>query len=253
MNGQDTFSGRVALVTGGSRGIGRATALRLAREGADVAISYATREAEASAVVEEIRALGRRSCCGACNVAVPEDVDRLVQGVRTALGPIDLLAHCGAISNLSSHEELSYERWRETIGVNLNGTYLIVFAVKDEMIARGYGRIVTVSSVAALRPRKMQIHYATSKAGVIAFTRCCAEAFAPHGVRINGVAPGLIETEMAHVLPEEAIHRVVAETPMGRLGTPEEVASVIRFLLSDESSFMTGHTLAASGGRVTLP
>src|SRR5207244_4263326 len=97
------------------------------------------------------------------------------------------------------------------------------------------------------------IHYASAKAGVIAFTRCCAEAFAPHNVRINCVAPGLIETEMAHVLPAEAMQKIVSDTPLGRIGQPEEIASVIRFLLSEESSFMTGHTLAASGGRVTLP
>src|SRR5262249_42073399 len=118
---------------------------------------------------------------------------------------------------------------------------------------RRFGRIVTLSSVAALRPRKLQIHYAAAKAGVIAFTRCCAEAFAPFNVRVNGVAPGLIDTEMVRVLPEETIRSVVEQTPLGRLGTPEEVAAVIRFLLSEESSFMTGHTLAASGGRITLP
>ena len=172
---------------------------------------------------------------------------------RDELGPIDLLAHCGAISNIRDHSELSHEIWLETIDVNLNGAYLVVFAVKDAMIARGFGRIVLVSSVAALRPRKMQIHYASSKAGVIALTRCCGEAFAPHNVRINCVAPGLIETEMARVLPDAALYRVVGETPMGRIGQPEEIAAVIRFLLSEESSFMTGETISASGGRVTLP
>jgi 3-oxoacyl-[acyl-carrier protein] reductase len=247
------FANRVALVTGGSRGIGRAVALRLAREGAHVAVSYATREAEARWVVHEIEGLERRGLCAPCNVSRPEDVHALVARTREQLGPIDFLVHCGAISNLRDHTELDYDVWRETIEVNLTGTYLAVFAVKDEMIARRFGRIVTLSSVAALRPRKMQIHYASAKAGVIAFTRCCAEAFAPHNVRINGIAPGLIETEMAHVLSDEMIRGVVDATPMGRLGQPEEIASVIRFLLSDESSFMTGHTLAVSGGRVTVP
>ncbi len=247
------FADRVALVTGGSRGIGRATSLRLAREGADVAISYATRAREAKEVVAEIEALGRRAICVACDVAQPEQVAHLVSQSRTQLGPIDLLAHCGAISNLCEHTSLSFDRWRETIDVNLSGAFLVVFAVKDEMIARRFGRIVLVSSVAALRPRKMQIHYASSKAGVIALARCCGEAFAPHNVRINCVAPGLIETEMAHVLPDEATNRVVADTPMGRIGQPGEIAAVIRFLLSEESSFMTGDTICASGGRVTLP
>jgi 3-oxoacyl-[acyl-carrier protein] reductase len=247
----DSFTGRVALVTGGSRGIGRATALRLAREGADVAVSFATRRGDAESVVSEIKSLGRRAFCAPCDVSQPGDVKRLVDRARDALGPIDLLAHCGAISNIASHKQLTYEQWRETIDVNLNGAFLMVFAVKDEMLERGFGRIVTVSSIAALRPRKMQIHYASAKAGVIALTRCCAEALAPH-VRINCVAPGLTETEMAHVLPDDTIRQVVRETPLGRIGQPEEIANVIRFLLSEESSFMTGQTVVASGGRVML-
>jgi 3-oxoacyl-[acyl-carrier protein] reductase len=247
------FEGRVALVTGGSRGIGRSTALRLASEGADVAISYVSRSKEAEQVLAEILSMGRRAICVPCNVAKPDDVARVVSQTREHLGPIELLAHCGAISNICDHSALSYDRWLETIDVNLNGAFLVVFAVKDEMIARNFGRIVLVSSVAALRPRKMQIHYATSKAGVIALTRCCAEAFAPHNVRVNCVAPGLIETEMARTLPDAAAQRLIADTPMGRIGQPEEIAALIRFLLSEESSFMTGETLAASGGRVTLP
>lgn len=247
-NTEQAFAGRVALVTGGSRGIGRQTALRLARDGADVAISYASRAEAAEAVVNEIRSLGRRAVCAPCDVSKPDEVKQMVDTARSVLGPIDLMAHCGAISMIAGHEELTYEQWRETIDVNLNGTFLAVFAVKDEMLARGFGRIVTVSSIAALRPRKMQIHYAAAKAGVIAFTRCCAEAFAPH-VRINCVAPGLTETEMAHVLPDETIRRVVSETPMRRIGQPEEIAGVICFLLSEDSSFMTGETVVASGGR----
>jgi 3-oxoacyl-[acyl-carrier protein] reductase len=249
----DAFANRVALVTGGSRGIGRATALRLAREGADVAISYASRTADAERVATEIQSMGRRAICVPCKVARPDDVARLVATTREQLGPIDLLVHCGAISNITDHTGLTYGRWLETIDVNLNGAYLVVLAVKDAMIERRFGRMVLISSVAALRPRKMQIHYAAAKAGVIAMTRCCGEAFAPHNVRINCVAPGLIETEMVHVLADETIKRVVSETPMGRIGQADEIAAVIRFLLSEESSFMTGETLSASGGRVTLP
>jgi NAD(P)-dependent dehydrogenase (short-subunit alcohol dehydrogenase family) len=248
----NAFEQRVALITGGSRGIGRATALRLAREGADIAFSYATRAGDAEETAAAIRALGRRALYRPCNVADPDDVRRLVEDARQ-LGPIDYLVHCGAISNLQDHATLTLDVWREMIDVNLTGTYLAVFAVKDEMIARGFGRIVTLSSVAALRPRRRQIHYAAAKAGVIAFTRCCAEAFAPHNVRINSVAPGLIDTEMAGVLPPEMRQAVVHETPLGRLGTPEEVATLIRFLLSEESSFMTGQTVVVSGGRVMLP
>ena len=246
------FANRVVLITGGSRGIGKATALRLASEGADIAFSYASRARDAEETAAAIRALGRRAVFGPCNVGNADDVKRLVDLARQ-LGPIDYLVHSGAISNIQDHNTLTLELWRETIEVNLTGTYLAVFAVKDEMIRRRFGRIVTISSVAALRPRKRQIHYASAKAGVIAFTRCCAEAFAPHNVRINCVAPGLIDTEMARVLPPATMKEVVDQTPLGRLGTPNEIASVIRFLLSEESSFMTGHTLAASGGRVMLP
>lgn len=247
------FENRVALVTGGSRGIGRATALQLARGGAHVAIGYGSRRQTADEVVAEIRGLGRKAICGACDVAQQSQIDALVSQARRDLGPIDLLCHCGAISNTADHTELTFDRWFETIDANLNGAFRVVFAVKDEMIGRKFGRIVLFSSVAALRPRAAQIHYAASKAGVIALARCCSDAFAPHGVRVNCIAPGLIETEMAHVLKEEQIERIKKETPLGRLGRPEEMAELACFLLSERSSFMTGQTIVSSGGRVTLP
>ncbi len=247
-----TFQNRIALITGGSRGIGRATAVRLAQDGADVAISYASRADAAAQVVAEIQSLGRRATSAACDVSKPDDVAALVRHVRTQLGPIDLLVHCGAISNIRDHSELTYDCWRETIDVNLTGAFLVVSAVKDEMLERNYGRIVTISSIAALRPRKTQIHYAASKAGVIAMTRCFAEALAPH-VRVNCIAPGLVETEMVHVLPQERIDAIKAETPLAKIGAPDEIASVVRFLLSDESSYMTGQTIVACGGRVMIP
>jgi 3-oxoacyl-[acyl-carrier protein] reductase len=245
------FQDRVALVTGGSRGIGRAIALRLAEEGAHLAISYAARQADAEETAAEVRRRGRKTLALRCNVAVSTEVDEMVRRTRAELGPIDFLVHSGAISNLADHSELSYERWREMIDVNLNGAYLAVFAVKDEMIQRKFGRIVMISSIAALLPRKMQIHYASAKAGVMALTRCCADAFAPH-VRMNCIAPGLIETELLHVLPDSRIQEAVAQTPLKRVGSPEEVASLARFLLSEESSFMTGQTIAVSGGRLMM-
>lgn len=246
------LEGHVALVTGGSRGIGAATALQLARSGADVAISYATRAEPAQQVVAQIRELGRQAICVPCDVAQQSQVDELVQRTRSELGPIRWLAHCGAISNLATHSELTFERWFETIDVNLNGAFRIVFAVKDEMLARKAGSIVLISSVAALRPRAKQIHYASAKAGVVALARCCAEAFAPH-VRVNCIAPGLIDTEMATVLAPETIAGVIQATPLGRLGRPQEIAELACFLLSDRASFITGQCMVACGGRVTLP
>ena len=248
----DEFSGKIALVTGGSRGIGLATALQLARAGADVAVSYGSRRETADQAVAELKALGRRAICVPCDVSQQDQVDELVRRTRQELGPIDFLAHCGAISNLATHQELDFDRWAETIDCNLHGAFRVVWALKDEMIERKTGNMVLLSSVAALRPRANQIHYATAKAGVIAMARCCADAFAPH-VRVNCVAPGLTDTEMARVLSEEQIGRVIAATPLGRLGGPEEIAELICFLLSDRASFITGQCMVACGGRVTLP
>ncbi|HZL87851.1 MAG TPA: SDR family oxidoreductase [Pirellulaceae bacterium] len=248
----DGFENKVALVTGGSRGIGLATARLLARGGAKVAISYRSREAEAQQAAGELRAIRPGVIHVRCDVSQQDQVDDLVRRTREELGPIDLLAHCGAISNLATHAELDFARWSETIDANLHGAFRVVWAVKDEMLARKSGSIVLLSSVAALRPRANQVHYAAAKAGVIAMARCCAEAFAPH-VRVNCVAPGLVDTEMARVISEEQIARIIAATPLGRLGKPEEVAELIGFLLGQRSSFTTGQCYVACGGRVTLP
>jgi 3-oxoacyl-[acyl-carrier protein] reductase len=247
------YEARVALVTGGSRGIGRAIALQLAEGGADVAITYANRPGPAEETVAAIQKLGRRGAAFRCDVQQQADVDALVAGTRSTLGPIDLLAHCGAISNTCSHDELSFDVWAETIDANLHGAFRAVFAVKDEMIQRRFGRIVLLSSVAALRPRARQIHYSAAKAGVIALARCCAEAFAPHNVRVNCIAPGLIDTEMARVLSPATMASVIEQTPLQRLGKPEEIAELACFLLSERSSFIVGQTISACGGRVTLP
>lgn len=239
-------------MTGGSRGIGRAVALKLAQAGAKVAITYGSRPGPAAEVVAEIEAAGGQALALPCDVAQQAQIDHAVAATRQRLGPIELLAHCGAISNTCDHTQLTFERWQETIDVNLNGTFRVLFAVKDEMLERGFGRMVTLASVAALRPRKMQIHYSTAKAGVIALTRCMAEALGP-AVRVNCVSPGLTETEMVHVLSDEQIGRIAAETPLGRIAQPAEIADVICFLLSEQSSFMTGQTVSACGGRVMLP
>ena len=139
------------------------------------------------------------------------------------------------------------------MGINLDGTFNMIYAVKDEMIERQFGRIVTVSSIAGLRERENQLPYSTSKAGVIAMTRCAAQAWGRYNIRVNCVCPGLTETEMAHTLSPE-VHEVIVEaTPLGRIGRPDEIANLARFLLSEQSSFMTGQTVVASGGRVMLP
>lgn len=246
------LSGKTALITGGSRGIGRAIAVRLARHGANIAINYFSRDEEALTSKELVEREGVRCVLVKGDVSQPASVDSIVARTREALGPIGLLVASAGISILETHQEISWESWKKTLSINLDGTFLPIMAVKDEMLANRYGRILCLSSVAALRPRPKQIHYASSKAAILALVRCCAEAFAPH-VRVNCIAPGLIETEMGRLLGPQALQSIIEATPLGRLGQPDDIANVAYFLLSEQSNFMTGQTLAVSGGRVMLP
>ncbi len=244
------FEGRTAVVTGGARGIGRAICLRLAEDGARVAVNY---ERNAEAAAETLRLVQDRGGGGIAvpaDVSRPADVDRLVAQTRAQLGPIDFLVNNAGIFGNLSHDRLTFERWKRMFEVNVDGPFLTTWAVKDEMIARRFGRIVNIASLAGLVKKKDLIHYATAKAAVIAFTRNCSDAFAGHNVRVNCVAPGLIETEMTRGAAPELLAQLVAATPVGRVGQPEEVAGVVRFLLSEESRFITGQTIAACGGRV---
>ena len=246
---KNEFEGRVALITGGSRGIGKATALQLAAAGADVAIGYSSRSESAEQVIAQIEALGRQAICGRCDLRRQDDIDTLVARTRKRLGPIELMVNSGAISNFADHNEMTYDLWFDTLDVNLHGTFRILFAVKDEMIQRKFGRIVLISSIAPYILRPEQLHYATSKAGVMTMTGWCAEVFGPYNVRVNCVAPGLTNTDMMQVLREKMIAKAAAETPLRRVGLPEEIAEVVCFLLSERSSFMTGETVIVSGGR----
>ncbi len=247
------FSGKTVLVTGGSRGIGRAAALRLGSEGARVGVNFVTRRDKADEVVREIAAAGGSAVAVQGDVTSSEDVYRMVEETRAAFGPIDMLVHSAGLSIVEPAANVTWETWRQIMSVNLDGTFHVIYALKDEMIARKFGRMVLLSSIAALRERKNQVHYSAAKAGVIAMSRCLAEAWAEHNIRINTISPGLIETDMGKLISGDAKQYVIANTPMGRLGTPEEIAAAIRFLLSDESSFITGQSLVVSGGRVMLP
>lgn len=247
------FSGKTVLVTGGSRGIGRAAALRLGSEGARVAVNFVSREDKAASIVQEIQEAGGEAIPVQGSVAVREDAARIAEETRTAFGPIDMLVHSAGISIVEHATDVTWESWRKTMDVNLDGTFHMVYSVNREMIEREFGRIVLISSIAALRERENQVHYSASKAAVIAMTRCLAQAWAKHNIRINCICPGLIDTDMAYTLSEEAHAAIRAGTPMGRIGQPEDIASLVRFLLSNESSFMTGQTLVASGGRVMIP
>lgn len=247
------FAGRVALVTGGSRGIGRACVERLARGGADVAINYCSHESAATDTAVWVRQQGQRALTVQADVSEPAAVTAMVAQIERELGPIDLLVNNAGVFDYAPHTELTLDVWTKTLNINLTGAFLVTWAVKDGMIARNFGRIVNMASISALQPRPLSIAYAASKAGLVGFTRSIASAFAGHNIRANGVAPGLIETEILEGVNQEAIDRIVDSTPMKRIGQPDDVASVVQFLLSEESKFMTGQTLVTCGGRVMVP
>lgn len=247
------FAGKTVLITGGTRGIGKALAVRLAGEGANVAANYFSREDDAALTLAEIERAGGQAVVLRGDVSKPDEANRIVEQTRDAFGPVDMLVHSAGISIVEPADRVTWATWKRTMDVNLDGTFNMVYAVKDEMLQRKFGRIVTVSSIAALRERENQVHYSASKAAVIALTRCCAQAWAGSNVRVNCLCPGLTDTEMAETLSPEVRQTIVAATPIGRIGRPEELAAVARFLLSEESSFMTGQTVVASGGRVMLP
>ncbi len=247
------FKGRVALVTGASRGIGKATALKLAREGADVAVHYALASSKAEAVCDDIRGLGRKALPIQADIVDRDAVNRLVERVHQELGGIDLLVNnAGAVGDIT-FSQLTPEHWDRVIAINLTGPFNVLWAVKPGMIERQFGRIVNVSSIAALAVRPNQLAYAAAKAGVISLTKSCCAPLAAHNIRINSVAPGAIATDMLNEVSPEMVKELRAATPLGRLGEPEEMANVIAFLLSEASSYMTGATVIASGGRILMP
>lgn len=248
-----SLAGRTALVTGGAKGIGRACCLRLAQAGADVAINYLSSDDSARETADLVRQAGVRSHLVRADVTSPEQVAAMVQETTGALGPIDLLVNNAGVFHLLSHEETTLEVWRKTLDVNLTGAYLVTWAVKRSMIERGFGRIVNIASIAGLRARPMSIAYAASKAGLIGLTKSTAEAFAPHNIRVNAIAPGLIDTEILSGVSQQRLDAIVDSTPLGRIGRSEDVADAALFLLSEQSSFMTGQTLVVCGGRVMLP
>ena len=243
------FEGKTALVTGASSGIGRGCALALAREGADLALCDLQIDwlADTAAAV---RALGRRAECFAVNVSQAADVEAGVNAAVQALGRIDILVNNAGITKDGFLARMSEADWDAVIDVNLKGTFLFSKAVGKIMMRQRGGAIVNIASIIGLIGNAGQCNYAASKAGVIALTKSVAKELAGRGVRANAVAPGFIETRMTEVLSAEVRQKMLDAIPMGRFGTPQDVADVVLFLASDASSYVTGHVVTVSGGMV---
>nr|WP_315857146.1 3-oxoacyl-[acyl-carrier-protein] reductase [Synechococcus sp. ATX 2A4] len=239
---------QVALVTGASRGIGRAIALELAAAGAEVVVNYAASAAAADAVVEAITAAGGRAYALAADVAVEEQVDALVKTVLERSGRLDVLVNNAGITRDGLLLRMKTSDWQSVIDLNLTGVFLCTRAVSRSMLKARRGRIINITSVVGLVGNPGQANYSAAKAGVIGFTRSTAAEFASRGITVNAVAPGFIATDMTRELHEEPI---LAAIPLGRMGQPEEVAGAVRFLAADPAAaYITGQVLQVDGGMV---
>ena len=243
MTGYASLEGKVALVTGGSRGIGAAISRELGRAGARVAVNYRSGKDAAQDVASEIGgvALG-------ANVGDPSEAKELVERVESELGDVDVLVNNAGVTRDTLIARMSDEEWEEVIETNLRGTFNTCRAVSRKMLRRRAGAIVNISSVVGVHGNPGQANYAASKAGIIGLTKALARELGVRGVRVNAVAPGYITTELTDVLTEEQTGLILGNTPLGRLGSPDDVAAAVRFLCSDEAAFITGDVLLVDGG-----
>ena len=244
------MEGRVALVTGGGRGLGRAIALRLAGEGAKIAISYRSNAAAAEETAELVRKAGVGCATFKGDVASSEDVGALIKGVGEAFGPVEILVNNAGTTRDNILLRMKDSEFDEVLDTNLKGTYLCTRAVLRGMVRARWGRIVNISSVVGLLGNAGQANYAASKAGTIGFTKSVAREVAGRGITANAVAPGYVETELTGVLPENVKEQILGQVPVGRFGEPEEIAEVVAFLAGDLAAYITGQTIAVDGGLV---
>ncbi len=244
------FEGKIALVTGAARGIGQATALKLAKGGADIALCDVQTDWIADTEAK-VKALGRRAECFAMNVASSEEVTRAIGEVEKAFGRIDILVNNAGITKDGLLMRMSEEDWDSVLDINLKGTFLCAKAVSRIMMKQRSGVIVNVASIIGLIGNAGQCNYSASKAGVIAFTKSLAKELAARNIRANAVAPGFISTKMTDNLPEDVQKRMLDNIPLKRFGTPDDVANVIAFLAGDESAYVSGQVVTVCGGMVT--
>ena len=243
-------SGRVAVVTGGGRGIGRAIAVRLAKEGANVIISYRSNEDAAQETAKLVREAGTECVTFKGDVADPDDVTDLFKEVNEAFGRVDILVNNAGTRRDNLMLRMKDEEFDDVIGTNLKGTYLCTRAVMRPMVRARWGRIVNVSSVVGIIGNAGQANYAASKAGVIGFTKSVAREVAQRGITANAVAPGYVETELTGSLSDAVKDQILAQIPLGRFGEAEDVAEVVAFLAGEGAGYVTGQTLTVDGGMV---
>jgi 3-oxoacyl-[acyl-carrier protein] reductase len=245
------LQGKVALITGARRGLGKAIALRLAADGADVVVNdIAAGQQEAEATAEELRALGVRALALPADVCVAEEVEAMLETALKEMGRLDLLVNNAGVTRDSLVMRMSEEQWDLVLNINLKGTFLCTRAVLKPLLKQRSGRIINIASVVGLMGNAGQANYAASKGGVIAFTKAVAKEVASRGILVNAVAPGFIASHMTDQLSEEARQRLLSVVPLGRWGTPEEVAEVVNFLASEAASYLTGQIIHIDGGMV---
>lgn len=244
------LTGKVALVTGASRGIGQATAVELAKAGADIIVNYIGSETVAQETVDKIESLGRKALKIKADVSNADEVQAMVEEAHAAFGHIDILVNNAGITRDGLLIRMKDSDWDDVLNINLKGVYLVSKAVAKIMVKQRSGRIINMTSVSGVTGNVGQANYAAAKAGVIGFTKTCAKELAARGITVNAVAPGFIETAMTDVLPEKIKEGIAATVPFGRMGQPEEIASVVTFLASDFASYITGQVLNVDGGMV---